>query len=168
MNPGQARDPFGLPLSSQVNYKDTDAIVIQLSTCLRHIESFAETGKNGRYCYLANPHLIDHHHSIGFALSYSNFDGPTLLKDLDPQEESQVVPRPWYPYRNSGPEDVWRFIHKQASIGELIFSKRHRFRRWAYVMWDRSRLEGWGVFERAWDYVQEKWVPHDHGCEEEV
>ncbi|KAJ5105639.1 hypothetical protein NUU61_002986 [Penicillium alfredii] len=76
--------------------------------------------------------------------------GDYLVKDVDPETRKSRM-KPWYPDRNPGPRDVWLWGRWSLPFDEPLFSPRTEpLRRWAYVMWDKSRLDEWKVFEQEW------------------
>ncbi|KAH7385023.1 hypothetical protein BKA64DRAFT_681994 [Cadophora sp. MPI-SDFR-AT-0126] len=58
---------------------------------------------------------------------------------------------------DDGPEDAWRWAHSklQSNLPSLMvmtnsFRDYTTARTWGYVMWDRLRLDEWGVFGKDW------------------
>ena len=71
------------------------------------------------------------------------------LCDLTEEQEEKVLTRPVaQDDRNSGPEDIWRWAHEDQAQQDFVHGAGQAvLRRWAYVMWDRNRLDAWRVFD---------------------
>ncbi|GKZ64866.1 hypothetical protein AnigIFM50267_007020 [Aspergillus niger] len=73
------------------------------------------------------------------------------LGDFDAEDEKKYIPQPWYHDPDSGPEDIWRWAHRDEEAGGFVGNfDQAVLRQWAYVMWDRGRIDGWFVFIRPW------------------
>ncbi|KAG4432114.1 hypothetical protein IFR05_012413 [Cadophora sp. M221] len=71
--------------------------------------------------------------------------------DLNPSERI-VLKQDFYRGDDSGPEYAWRWGRFYDAVVILFDStpRARQSRRWAYVMWDRRRLDRWGVFAQRW------------------
>ena len=61
---------------------------------------------------------------------------------------------PLLPDPDPGPRDAWTWAHQDQPSSEWVagfFQRPLRSR--GYVMWDRSPLEKWAIFDRAWSEV---------------
>ncbi|KAI0440401.1 hypothetical protein F4803DRAFT_577671 [Xylaria telfairii] len=68
-----------------------------------------------------------------------------------------LTPLPYDP--DFGPVDVWRWAHPRTLRANWEYQgAREKLRKWGYVMWDRARLEGAGIFRRSWVDVNEEWA----------
>jgi hypothetical protein len=61
-------------------------------------------------------------------------------------EGERIVNTPFYADTDCGPEEVWRWSHH----GTWDSRNHLELRKWGYVFWDKSRLEGWGVFQEQY------------------
>jgi len=78
----------------------------------------------------------------------------SLLKDLlANRREKEFVSQPHYADANNGPLRIWHWAHQQAMPEDFVFNAAMAdLRQRAYVMWDYSRLEEWGVLSEPLDY----------------
>lgn len=82
----------------------------------------------------------------------SPYESENILSEMVSEEEDDYVCAPFVKDDDSGPEDVWRWAHQLSTSQLFVFSDSHiPVRKWAYVMWDRWRLDSWGVFDRPWE-----------------
>lgn len=82
-------------------------------------------------------------------LLYSN-----TLAELDSHYGEDVIPKSWFPDPDTGPEDIWRWALQGETSGQFIFSPSQiPLRQWAYVMWDRDRLDEWRAFDEPWEGI---------------
>ncbi|EFW22729.1 conserved hypothetical protein [Coccidioides posadasii str. Silveira] len=52
---------------------------------------------------------------------------------------------------DTGPIDVWDWARRSRAYRPLVSNERPiPLRKWGYVMWDRARLDGWGVLRTTW------------------
>ncbi|GAM86201.1 hypothetical protein ANO11243_042130 [Dothideomycetidae sp. 11243] len=74
-----------------------------------------------------------------------------LNSDVYLDQETQIENGPLFSDADSGPEDAWRWAHFDEPRANWIYQAgRDKLRAWGYVMWDSSRLEGFGIFSKAW------------------
>lgn len=75
-----------------------------------------------------------------------------FLDDLTPEDRTLHIKKPFFADPDSGPADVWRWAHQEESWANWVYQEnRHGLRQWGYVMWDRSRLEAVGIFQKPWE-----------------
>ncbi|OJJ78200.1 hypothetical protein ASPBRDRAFT_50971 [Aspergillus brasiliensis CBS 101740] len=68
------------------------------------------------------------------------------LRDFDSEEEKKYIPQPWVRDSDSGPEDIWRWANQGREVRQFVgYYKAKKLREWAFVMWDRWRIDDWGV-----------------------
>ncbi|KAL2789051.1 hypothetical protein BJX66DRAFT_246502 [Aspergillus keveii] len=146
-----------------------DSIVQQyhLSRGLNHIQRFldADSPKKRHRLLSANQNRQSHRAFLSNILrEFNEFEQPEPLKDLTATAEELLVRQPLYPDPDTGPELVWRWAHQNQACSQFVLSRSQApLREWAYVMWDHQRLEGWGVFERPWAFLDadaclDQWV----------
>ncbi|KAJ5513410.1 hypothetical protein N7463_002962 [Penicillium fimorum] len=128
-----------------------------LSRGLKHIERFldADTPEK-RHSLLSGEHSQKTHMTFFSDIrgEINEFEQSEPLKDLTAAEEKELVRQPRDSDPDSGPEDVWRWAHSNQPCSQFVFSlSQAPLREWAYVMWDRQRLDGWRVFERPWEFI---------------
>ncbi|EEP79128.1 predicted protein [Uncinocarpus reesii 1704] len=52
---------------------------------------------------------------------------------------------------DTGPLDAWAWARESETYWRLaVADERLPLRKWGYVMWDRARLEAWGVLQSTW------------------
>ena len=91
---------------------------------------------------------------LSAALREASYLGGETLAELETEGEEEYIPKPWFPDPDSGPEDVWRWAHQTQTTSQFIFSPSQiPLRQWAYVMWDRARLDEWKVFDTPWEGI---------------
>lgn len=74
------------------------------------------------------------------------------LEDLTSDSELLQLRPPYYADPDRGPMDVWRWGHQEESWGSWVYREdRSSLRQWGYVMWDKSRLQMTGIFEKPWE-----------------
>lgn len=74
------------------------------------------------------------------------------LEDLTSDDELLQMTPPYYADSDSGPMDVWRWAHQEESWGSWVYREdRSPLRQWGYVMWNKSRLEATGIFQKPWE-----------------
>lgn len=79
-----------------------------------------------------------------------------FLEDVTPENESLYIKRPFFADPDSGPADAWRWAHREDSWANWVYQPdRQGLRRWAYVLWDRARLEAVGIFQGTWEDVSQ-------------
>lgn len=70
------------------------------------------------------------------------------LKDFGFADKERFIHQPCYPDSDSGPEDVWHWAHHSQRTGDFVSSLgQEHLRHWIYVMWDRIRLDYWGILQ---------------------
>ncbi|GKZ27523.1 hypothetical protein AbraIFM66951_002737 [Aspergillus brasiliensis] len=68
------------------------------------------------------------------------------LKDFESEEEKKYIPQPRVRDSDSGPEDIWRWANQERDARHFVgYYKAKKLREWAFVMWDRWRIDDWGV-----------------------
>ncbi|KAI1288285.1 hypothetical protein F5Y03DRAFT_404932 [Xylaria venustula] len=78
------------------------------------------------------------------------------LRNTDPNVDLLHIKQPLYADPDSGPADIWRWAHYRESWHNWVYQEnRETFRRWGYVMWDRSRLDAIGIFQNPWKEMDE-------------
>ncbi|KAJ0415330.1 hypothetical protein BJY00DRAFT_293721 [Aspergillus carlsbadensis] len=138
---------------------EEDSIVQQyhLSRGLKHIHRFLDADSpEKRQGLLADKQNRNSHMAFfsDILREIHEFAQSEPLKDLTAAEENELVRQPRYPDPDPGPERVWRWAHQDQDCSQFVFSlSQAPLREWAYVMWDQRRLEGWGMFERPWSFV---------------
>ncbi|KND93678.1 hypothetical protein TOPH_01416 [Tolypocladium ophioglossoides CBS 100239] len=63
-----------------------------------------------------------------------------FLDDLTPEDETLHIKQPFFADPDS--ESWANWVYQE---------NRHGLRQWGYVMWDRSRLEAVGIFQKPWE-----------------
>lgn len=155
------------------NASDRGCQQYHMSLGLNHIRHFAEAKTpEARRNLLSHDAAKDSHpFFLTEGLKESAFLG-WLLAEFEPGDEEEFIPKPCYPDPDHGPEIVWRWAHHWQPSSEFIFSPSQTpRRRWAYVMWDQSRLNDWKVMEKLWEYVDRKEcdkLEQARMCEEEM
>ncbi|KAL2831313.1 hypothetical protein BJY01DRAFT_254324 [Aspergillus pseudoustus] len=136
-----------------------DSIVQQyhLSRGLNHIQRFLDADSpEERHSLLSDKQNRKSHMAFfsDILRDINEFEQSEPLKDLTAAEEQELVRQPLYSDPDTGPELVWRWAHQNQECSQFVFSlSQAPLREWAYVMWDQQRLEGWGVFERPWAFM---------------
>jgi len=73
------------------------------------------------------------------------------LEDYTIDDEISNITAPFFRDVDPGPEYVWRSLHEMRSRAYFVNSESLiSTRGWGYVVWDRSRLDGMGIFEDDW------------------
>lgn len=76
------------------------------------------------------------------------------LNDLTPENEVLYIRQPLFVDSDPGPKDTWRWAHHDSPRSSWVYQDdRDDLRRWGYVMWDRFRLEGAGIYQKPWETV---------------
>jgi hypothetical protein len=77
--------------------------------------------------------------------------------DLSLDDEMFLIRRPFFADPDSGPVYIWRWAHVDQTWQDWVFqTDQHILRQWGYVMWDRSRLEVVGAFQKPWDWKESR------------
>lgn len=127
-----------------------------MSFGLSHIRRFAEARTAEERRNILAPLSAMHCNAffLAQALEESVFWGWAPLENFEPDEEEEYIPNPWYADADNRPETVWRWAHASQPSGEFTFSPfQAPLRKWAYVIWDRRRIDDWKVMEKPWEYV---------------
>lgn len=92
---------------------------------------------------------------LATALEESNYYiNSYTLAEFASYHEEEVIPKPWFPDPDGGPEDVWRWALQTQTSDQFVFSPSQiALRQWAYVMWDGGRLDEWRTFEEPWEWI---------------
>ena len=78
-------------------------------------------------------------------------DDGIYLSDFTSVYELPHVKAPYFADTDSGPLDVWRWAHLDETRAQFVYRvDRQILREWGYVMWDRSRLDEIGIFQKDW------------------
>jgi hypothetical protein len=132
---------------------DEYAIERQLSRGLAYLRGLIHT-RSIEECQLLledEGSLVPKYGFLGSKLGGASYGDDQLLADIQPDEENDYTIHSLLRDMDSGPEDAWRWAHAAQSADDWVFSDRQSpLRRWGYVMWDRERLDAWGVLEHAW------------------
>jgi len=135
------------------NGLDEGALQHHLSFGLAHIREFmeAKTPESQR-ALLASSRKRSTREFLSTALKESNWLGG--LAEFEDEVEEEYIPRPWYPDPETGPEDAWRWALQSQYTDYFVFSPSQiPLRQWAYVMWDRARLDEWKGFDQPWEGI---------------
>ncbi|KAJ5291560.1 hypothetical protein N7478_000811 [Penicillium angulare] len=69
-----------------------------------------------------------------------------MLLNLSPDKLKEYIRKPHYLDGDDGPEQVWRWSHAWSTPRQFIsWPSQESLHGFGYVMWDRSRLEEWGL-----------------------
>ena len=95
-----------------------------------------------------------------------------VLNELSTEEERNRIKSPFYSESDTGPADIWRWAHQGETLSHVVYqANRETLREWGYVMWDRSRLDSFGIFDEPWDAEiarrNESWE-HDQAIERHI
>lgn len=127
-----------------------------LSLGLSYIRHFAEARITLKTAIMSLHMILLRRHPFFLAreLEGSAYIGLLLQRDFQRMDEQEYLLKPWYADSDEGPEAVWRWAHHSQPVREFIFSPSQApLRRWAYVMWDRDRLDQWKAMETPWEYL---------------
>jgi hypothetical protein len=84
----------------------------------------------------------------------------TRLSEIEDENGEGFISKAWFPDPDRGPEDIWRWATWAQTAEEFVFSGSEiPARGWAYMMWDRARLDDWKVFEnveKEWTYQRDR------------
>jgi hypothetical protein len=81
------------------------------------------------------------------------------LRDFTREEEDYLVSSAFFADPDSGPVDIWWYMHLDDAPLQYVMSGYHRYlRKEAYVMWDRSRFDSLGIFDKSWDAQGVGWI----------
>ncbi|ERS95277.1 hypothetical protein HMPREF1624_08489 [Sporothrix schenckii ATCC 58251] len=84
----------------------------------------------------------------GLQMAANEYDSIVFYDDIQPEDEARYFHTPFFADPDTGPADVWRWAHIDESWQNWVYQEdRSHLRRWAYVLWDRARLEATGIFE---------------------
>jgi hypothetical protein len=132
---------------------DKYAIQHQLSRGLAYLRGLIQTWTSEeRQVHLEDEEsLVATFDFLGTRLHSASSGDDRVLADIQPEEEKDYISPPLFQDVDSGPEDAWRWAHAAESPGDWVYARRQSpLREWGYVMWDRERLDAWGVFKHAW------------------
>ncbi|KAK2744284.1 hypothetical protein FQN57_004369 [Myotisia sp. PD_48] len=137
-----------------VGTPETFGLQKQLSLGLHHLRALmlANSDKE-RKLLVGEPENLSHLDFLDEALPAANgLTRTEVLADMDSEDEEEFIFPARFPDGDSGAEDIWRWAHQSDMALEFVLGGRHKqLRKWAYVMWDRTRLDSWGIFCRPWD-----------------
>lgn len=67
------------------------------------------------------------------------------LRDYSAADEDNLIRKPFFKDPDEGPELTWRWTHRDSYAVNFVNHKaNNKLRGWAYVMWDKRRIEEWG------------------------
>ncbi|KAJ5578184.1 uncharacterized protein N7459_007148 [Penicillium hispanicum] len=117
------------------------SLQFQLSCGLHHMETIAEKKTlDAQKEFLSVPENVNvNEWFLDFAMKSAEEELP----------EQDPIPKPSYPDTDSGPEDSWRWV--PPTLRFIYNPVSAPLRQFAYVLWDRQRLEEWGFFETSFD-----------------
>lgn len=133
------------------------SLQFQLSCGLHHMEILAEAKTlEAQKEFLSMPENVN---ANDWFLDFAMKSAEEELLEQDP------MPKLSYLDTDSGPEDSWRWVHDDSApaLRFIYTSMWAPLRQFAYVLWDRQRLEEWGFFETSFDANVEA---EDHDMEE--
>ena len=101
----------------------------------------------------ASEDILRHGDFLEHALRRSGRDKFDLqLCDLNKEQQKEVIAPPTIKDSDSGPEDVWRWAYQDEYPDDFWHAVgKASLRQWAYVMWDRERLDAWSVLDNEWE-----------------
>jgi hypothetical protein len=77
-------------------------------------------------------------------------EDPRVLEEYDDEELAKYVDPPSRADPDDGPELVWRTAHRMSYCDGFVNSDIHRpLRMRGYVLWDKDRLERWGLLKEC-------------------
>lgn len=137
------------------NGLDEGTLQHHLSFGLAHIRRFLEAkSPQPQRDLLASFKKDSTREFLSFALGEASYLGGVTLAEMESEDEEEFIPKPRFAEPDTGPEDAWRWAHQTQPSGRFIFSPSQMpLRQWAYVMWDRARLDEWKVFDTPWEGV---------------
>lgn len=123
---------------------------------------------------IAQSETYEERHKVLYTDGHPGFVYFFLYEGLQPANESsadvwpdestsdsellQMRP-PYFADSDRGPMDMWRWAYQEDSWGSWVYQEdKSTLRQWGYVMWDRSRLETTGIFEKPWEDTRD---PHE-------
>ena len=81
-------------------------------------------------------------------------DDEAYLSDYTQTEDFAHVKSPFAVDPDSGPSDVWRWAHQNDTCARFVNDdSKMVLREFGYVMWDRTRLDGWNIFVTPWEVL---------------
>lgn len=108
--------------------------------------------------YEARYELLEHHPGSRYPFLYSalidaNGEYEYLcLSDFTSIEGQSRIRPPFFNDPDSGPADIWWWAHPDEPYEDYVDEDdRVALREWGYVMWDRARLDNFGIFQNRWE-----------------
>ena len=121
------------------NGLDEGAFPHHLSFGLEHLRHFfASTTPESQRELLSSVEQDSNVTFLSAGRKEANYLGGEMLAEMDVEDQEDFIHVPLFHDSDSGPEDVWRWAHQSQ---------------WAYVLWDRARLDEWEVFEKPWEGI---------------
>lgn len=130
-----------------------------LSLGLEKLHQVATVQSFEERCQLLPPRQLPHDHPrhmtqlFYFQLGWANMENDDInLEDFAPEDEASLIRQPFFLDPDTGAADVWRWAHQKRTLANFIYHQdRSVLRSWAYVLWDRARLDAVGVFQKPWE-----------------
>ena len=137
------------------NGLDEGAFQHHLSFGLEHLRHFfASTIPESRRGLLSSVEQDSNVTFLSAGLKEANYLGGEMLAEMDVEDQEDFIHVPLFHDSDSGPEDVWRWAHQSQYSEHFVYSPAQiPLRQWAYVLWDRARLDEWKVFEKPWEGI---------------
>jgi hypothetical protein len=89
---------------------------------------------------------------LGLRYCANESDVTIWLNELTADEIAIYIKSPFFPDPDIGPRHIWQWAHWEESWTTYVFQEnRQDLREWGYVMWDRSRLDDSGIFQKPWE-----------------
>ena len=137
------------------NGLDEGAFPHHLSFGLEHLRHFfASTTPESQRELLSSVEQDSNVTFLSAGLKEANYLGGEMLAEMDVEDQEDFICKPLFHDPDSGPEDVWRWAHQSQYSEHFVYSPAQiPLRQWAYVLWDRARLDEWKVFEKPWEGI---------------
>lgn len=137
------------------NGLDEGAFPHHLSFGLEHLRHFfASTTPESQRELLSSVEQDSDVTFLSAGLKEANYLGGEMLAEMDVEDQEDFIHVPLFHDSDSGPEDVWRWAHQSQCSEHFVYSPAQiPLRQWAYVLWDRARLDEWEVFEKPWEGI---------------
>ena len=137
------------------NGLDEGTLQHNLSFGLEHVRHFfASTTPKSQRELLSSLEQDSNVTFLTARLKEANYLGGEMLAEMDVEDQEDFICKPLFHVPDSGPEDVWRWAHQSQYSEHFVYSPAQiPLRQWAYVLWDRARLDEWKVFEKPWEGI---------------
>lgn len=107
--------------------------------------------------YEARHELLKDHPGSRWPFLYTALTGANrgykdlYLSDFTLTEDQSRMRPPFFNDPDSGPADIWRWARPDEFYEDSDDEDdRVALREWGYVMWDRARLDDFGIFQNRW------------------